>query len=134
MAGYSTNPLYKKLGMKPGFTIKLVNAPKHYEALIGDFMEQMTLKNKADVDLDLIHFFTNKTNELEQLLPQLKMQIKKNGIIWISWYKKSAGKPTELNENIIRDTALSTGLVDAKVCAVDEDWSGLKCVYRLADR
>lgn len=134
MAGYSTNPLYKKLGMKPGFTIRLVNAPEHYEALIGDFMEQMTLKNKADADLDLIHFFTNKTSELEQLLPQLKMQIKKNGIIWVSWYKKSAGKPTELNENIIRDTALSIGLVDVKVCAVDEDWSGLKCVYRLADR
>ena len=72
--------------------------------------------------------------EFEKMLPVLKSEIEKNGSIWISWYKKSTKKPTELNEDIIRGTALVIGLVDVKVCAVDNDWSGLKLVYRLKDR
>lgn len=134
-AGYSSNPLYKKLGLKEGMSVKLVNAPAHYTDLIGsDFYKTLHIQNKAIAGLDLIHLFTNKRDELEAMLPRLMEQIKKNGIIWGSWYKKSAGKPTELTENIIRDIALSAGLVDVKVCAVDEGWSGLKLVYRLKYR
>lgn len=133
-AGYSKNPLYKKLGLKPGFIAKLINEPDNYEKLIGDFMQSLTIKNNDKTNLDFIHFFTNSISELEKKLPALKNQIKKDGTIWISWYKKSAGKPTELTENIIRDTALAIGLVDVKVCAVDDDWSGLKLVFRLKDR
>lgn len=133
-SGYSANPLFKKLGFKEGFTVKLVHAPAHYRELIGDDYDTLQIKNTATTGLDLVHFFTNSLAELEKQLPMLKEQIKKNGTIWISWYKKSAGKPTELTENIIRDTALAAGLVDVKVCAVDEEWSGLKLVYRLKDR
>lgn len=135
VAGYSSNPLYKKLGLKEGMSVRLVEAPAHYADLIGrDFYKTLIIKNTAANDLDLIHLFTNKRVELETMLPRLMEQIKKNGTIWVSWYKKSAGKQTKLTENIIRDIALGIGLVDVKVCAVDEDWSGLKLVYRLKDR
>ena len=133
-AGYSPNPLYKKLGLKEGQMVKLVNAPADYDNLIGDIAGKLVVKNRATGGLDFIHLFTNSEKELLQKLPLLKEQIKKDGTIWISWYKKSAGKATELTENTIRDTALEMGLVDVKVCAVDEEWSGLKLVYRLKDR
>jgi hypothetical protein len=133
-AGYSTNPLYKKLGLKEGITVKLVHAPWHYPELIGEMFEKLNLKNTATKDVDFIHFFTNSLAEVAGQLPALKQQIKKDGAIWISWYKMSAGKPTELTENIIRNIGLAARLVDVKVCAVDEEWSGLKFVYRLTDR
>jgi hypothetical protein len=96
-------------------------------------MEGLVVKDKGS-DLDFIHLFTNSLNELEAALPHIKEQIKKSGTIWVSWYKKSAKKETELTENVIRDLALANGLVDVKVCAIDDDWSGLKLVYRLSDR
>jgi len=134
MAGYSTNPLFKKLGLKENHTIKPVHAPAHYPALLGDAWAGLQVKPGATADLDFIHLFTNNLAELEKALPELMQQIKKNGMIWISWYKKAARKPTELTEDIIRNTALACGLVDVKVCAIDDEWSGLKLVYRLADR
>lgn len=135
MAGYAPDPLSKKLGLKEGFTVKLVNAPAHYGELIGDVaMASIYVKNRASAGIDLIHFFTNSVNELDTKLPQLMKQIRKDGAIWVSWYKKTSGKATELTENLIRDRALSAGLVDVKVCAVDDDWSALKLVYRLKDR
>jgi hypothetical protein len=133
-AGYSANPLYKKLGLKDGFTVKLINEPQDYVELIGEFFGKLSIKNKATQDLDFIHLFTNSIAELEVILPKIKEEIRKDGTIWVSWYKKSAGKPTELTENTIRDLALAIGLVDVKVCAVDERWSGLKLVFRLKDR
>lgn len=134
MAGYSPNPLSKKLGYKEGFVIRLIHAPENYDALTDGVANQLKVAGAKAKDIDLIHFFTNSLDELQTQLPLLTQQIKKNGTIWISWYKKSAKKPTELNENLIRDIALSIGLVDVKVCAVDDDWSGLKLVYRLVDR
>lgn len=134
MAGYSPNALFKKLGLKEGYAIKLVHPPANYADLIGDAMVSLSVKNRATDGLDFIHFFTNSRAELEAELPKLKEQIKKSGTIWISWYKKSAKMNTELTENIIRDKALAVGLVDVKVCAVDEQWSGLKLVFRLTDR
>jgi hypothetical protein len=133
-AGYSSNPLYKKLGLKEGFTVKLINPPNNYKDLIEPISKQLVFNNKATTDLDFIHFFTNAVKDLERQLPLLKQQIKKNGIIWISWYKQNAKKPTELSENNIRDIGLAIGLVDVKVCAVDENWSGLKLVFRVKDR
>ena len=134
MTGYSNTPLFKKLGMKEGAKVKLINAPENYPVLIGAFIDQLIISNKATTDLDLIHFFTNSQQEFGKVLPGLKLQIKKNGMIWVSWYKKGAGKHTELTEHIVRDTALAIGLVDVKVCAVDQDWSGLKLVFRVKDR
>ncbi len=133
-AEYSNTPLFKKLGLKEGCTFKTIHAPAHYKELLGDAAEQISFKQRAIKDLDIIHFFTNNQKELTTLLPVLMQQISKNGAIWISWYKKASGKATELNDNIVRETALAIGLVDVKVCAVDEDWSGLKLVYRLKDR
>ncbi len=133
-AGYSTNPLYKKLGIKEGATALFINAPTNYNDLIGDIADTLITASQKATGIDFIHFFTNSRKELATTLPRLMQQIKKDGTIWVSWYKKSAGKPTELNENLIRDTALSIGLVDVKVCAVNEDWSGLKLVFRLKDR
>ena len=133
-AGYSANPLFKKLGLKDGFSVKLVNPPVNYKKLIGDISNQITFADNAAADLDFVHFFTNSQTEFENVLPKIKEKIKKDGTIWVSWYKKSSGKVTELTENMIRDTALATGLVDVKVCAVDDDWSGLKLDFRLKDR
>ncbi len=132
-AGYSPSPLYKKLGLKEGFVVRIINAPSDYHALLGGIVGSLQFSDTGP-ELDFIHLFTNNLSELERELPLLKQQIKKNGAIWVSWYKKSAGKPTGLTENSIRDTALATGLVDVKVCAVDEHWSGLKLVFRLKDR
>ncbi|MFI5193425.1 MAG: DUF3052 family protein [Chitinophagales bacterium] len=133
-AGYSSNPLYKKLGLKEGHWVKVIHPPAGYKDLLAEISGKLVFKNKDEANLDLIHFFTNSTEELEEVLPCLKSQIKKNGAIWVSWYKKSAGKPVGITENIIRCTALAIGLVDMKVCAVDENWSALKLVFRLADR
>jgi len=132
-AGYSSTPLFKKLGFKEGYAVKLIDPPSKYNKLIGDIIKEVELTN-AKKDIDLIHFFVNKTKDLEKQLPLLMKQIKKNGMIWVSWYKKSAKKPSELDDNIIRDAGLAIGLVDVKVCAVDEEWSALKFVYRLKDR
>ena len=132
-AGYSSTPLYKKLGIKEGFKIKLINPPANYNKLLGDIVKQITITTQKE-QVNFIHLFTNSIKELESKLPVLKNEIEKDGMIWVSWYKKSAKKPTELDENIVRDTALALGLVDVKVCAVDDEWSGLKLVYRLKDR
>lgn len=129
-AGYSGTPLHQKLGIKEGFTVRLINAPRHYKELISG----VKVVYKTGGTVDLIHFFTNSAVELEKVLPVIKLDIKKDGMIWVSWYKKASGKPTKVTENMVRNTALAVGLVDVKVCAIDEDWSGLKLVYRLKDR
>ena len=134
MAGYSPNPLFKKLGLKEGQTVRLINPPANYDILIGEGIKSLVVRRNAGEDVNFIHLFTNKLSELQMLLPRLKNEIRKDGSIWISWYKKSAKQETELTENIIRDIALHEGLVDVKVCAIDDLWSGLKLVYRLKDR
>ena len=134
MAGYSVNPLSKKLGLKEGQTVKLINPPLNYAVMIGDVVDRLIVDNEAERELDFIHLFTNSWSELEEALPTLKAQIKRSGSIWVSWYKKSAKMATELSEDLIREHALAAGLVDVKVCAVDEQWSALKLVFRLTDR
>ncbi|MDB5229851.1 MAG: hypothetical protein JWN76_656 [Chitinophagaceae bacterium] len=132
-AGYSSTPLFKKLGLKPKMNVLFINAPEAYKEYISEIYNDVQI-SKQKKELDFVHLFTNKISEFERQLKQLKDAIKKDGTIWVSWYKKAAKKPTELTEDIIRDTALAIGLVDVKVCAVDEEWSGLKLVYRLKDR
>ena len=132
--GYSGNPLFRKLGLREGFHVKLFHAPDNYRQLIPEIYDKLIIHEQTGKDLDFIHFFPKNLDELEKFLPILKTEIKKSGMIWISWYKTSSGMKTELSENLIRGTALAVGLVDIKVCAIDEDWSGLKLVYRLKDR
>src|SRR5215213_5861598 len=129
-AGYSGTPLAKKLGYKPGFLVSLVNAPGNYEKLVEPLPENVILKNDATPNSDLLHFFTNSRDELFRGLAGYRKAIKQDGTIWVSWYKKAAKLPTEITEDTVREAAFPLGLVDVKVCAVDEKWSGLKLVIR----
>jgi len=131
--GYSKTPLAKKLGIKPGIKLKLVNAPDYYFDLFSDMPEGVDMSDE-NRNVDIIHFFTKDQKELTTLLPKLKKAIVRNGIIWVSWPKKSAKVVGDVSENLIREIALNIGLVDIKVCAVDEIWSGLKLVIPVKDR
>ena len=127
-AGYSGTPLAKKLGIKPGFYIKLVNAPDYYLSLFTDLPGGLNFENNIKTKKDLIHFFISEMAEYLAVLPGLKNQIKPNGTIWVSWPKKASGVISDVTENKVRDYAIQTGLVDIKVCAVDATWSALKLV------
>jgi len=133
-AGYSGTQLAKKLGIKGDFHIDLINAPEYYLCLFTDLPANLYFENDKDAKLDLIHFFTKSHEEYKSILPQLMNRIKPNGSIWVSWPKKSSKVPTDITEDIIRNFALQNGLVDIKVCAVDETWSGLKLVIPVKDR
>jgi hypothetical protein len=130
-AGYSETPLLKKLGVKPEYKLTLINEPKNYfELLEADVHEQVCKKNELP---DLVHLFVRSKKEFEIEIKRLFPVIRKNPgiIIWISWYKKSSGMPTDITEDVIRNLALKNNLVDVKVCAVSEIWSGLKLVVPL---
>lgn len=132
-AGYSGTTLAKKLGIKNGFHISLINAPEYYFELFTDLPTDLYFEDKETVKIDLIHFFTKSKDEYIRLLPGLKDRIKPNGIIWASWPKKASKVPTDITEDIIRNFAIQTCLVDIKVCAVDDTWSGLKLVIPVKD-
>jgi hypothetical protein len=132
-AGYSGTPLAKKLGIKPGFRLKLINAPGRYFSLFTDMPPDIKI-TEMEIHIDLIHFFTKSRDEFIAQLPLLKNQIKPNGTIWVSWPKKASKVVTDITEDTIRNYALQTGLVDIKVCAVDEVWSGLKLVIPVKER
>jgi hypothetical protein len=132
-AGYSGTPLAKKLGIKEGSTISLFHQPGYYFELFTDFPENVEVVNKL-LNVDLVHYFTKDKEQLERDISTLKNQIKSNGMIWISWPKKSSKVKTDITEDLVRSIALKNGLVDVKVCAVDETWSGLKLVIPVKDR
>ena len=134
IAGYSQSPLAKKPGIKPGFRIRLVNVPTHYFSLFSDFPDEVQQLKDKKSRKDLIHYFSTKSEQLENDMPALRKEIEENGMIWISWPKKSSKVETDLDENVVRNIALYNGLVDVKICAVDETWSALKLVIRLKDR
>ncbi|MEO7212176.1 DUF3052 family protein [Mucilaginibacter sp.] len=133
-AGYSVTPLAKKLGIRSGFNVRLINQPAHYFDLFADMPPDIVLVDDNETTVNLIHFFTKEYSELVSILPILRQQITQDGIIWVSWPKKASKVITDVTEDKIRDLALQTGLVDVKVCAVDEVWSGLKLVIRVKDR
>lgn len=133
-AGYSGTPLTKKLGIKPGSTVLPVDAPDDYLELLRPLPEGVVLLDAAQSGVDIVHLFTNSRDELSSRLARLREVIKQDGTIWVSWYKKAAKLPTEITEDTVRDAALPLGLVDVKVCAVDDRWSGLKLVIRRENR
>jgi len=133
-AGYSGTPLAKKLGIKAGFAMRLVNAPTYYFGLFTDLPELISLSDDPAVEKDFIHFFTKSNEDYIKTRPMLKKEIKPNGMIWVSWPKKASKVVTDVTENLVRNYALKIGLVDIKVCAVDETWSGLKLVIPVKDR
>ncbi|MCK6629185.1 MAG: DUF3052 domain-containing protein [Anaerolineae bacterium] len=134
MAGYSKTPLLKKLGIKPGSRLIMLNAPQNYVQTLGELPENITIAAALAGPLDFIHFFTTRRDALAAEFPRLKQALDPAGMLWISWPKRAAKVETDLTEDIIRAIGLANGLVDVKVAAVDEVWSGLKFVFRLKDR
>jgi hypothetical protein len=133
-AGYSGTPLPKKLGIKPGDSVVLLNAPHGYKKALGEVPDGVKFASSIGTDHNLIHIFTTSREDLEKELPRLMKKIAQNGMIWVSWPKKASGVKTDITEDVVRDTALALGMVDVKVCAVDETWSGLKLVIRVENR
>lgn len=135
-SGYSGTPLAKKLGMKEGHSVLVVNAPGDYLRLVEPVPDRVTIAENTQAagrrsdGVDIVHLFTNSRDELFWELARLRNVIKQDGMIWVSWYKKAAKLPTEITEDTVREAAFPLGLVDVKVCAVDEKWSGLKVVIR----
>jgi Protein of unknown function (DUF3052) len=134
MAGYSGTPLAQKLGIKPGATVILIGPPTNYRNLLGTLPNSVEFSSRAEHGSNFVHFFTRRRSELEKKLSILRRKISDTGTIWVSWPKKSAGVPTDITEDTIREVALPLGLVDVKVCAVDETWSGLKLMIRRENR
>ena len=134
-AGYSGTPLIRKLGLKAGFHILLVNEPAHYRKLIGEWPEDVKVYDEKKPDsLDFIHLFTQDKAHLKAEILRIKPLLSKKGMLWVSWPKGSSKLSTEVNGNDVREIGLATGLVDVKVAAIDSDWSGLKFVFRKEDR
>ena len=134
-AGYSGTPLAKKLGIQPGFRVFADNAPDNYQELLAPLPDDVAFVNQIEDDLDLIHLFTDRAKELAAKLKRYVKKIKVNGTIWVSWPKKASQVPTDITENGIRTIIQKDDvLVDVKVCAVDEVWSGLKLVIRVEKR
>lgn len=129
MAGYSETPLPKKLGLKPEARSYFVDAPTGYVRRLG-----AEPSRRLTGPLDFIQAFAHSRASLERRLPALSKALAPDGALWISWPKGSSGVKTDLNENGVRELGLANGMVDVKVCAVDDTWSGLKFVFRLKDR
>jgi hypothetical protein len=127
-AGYSGTTLAKKLGLKPGMRVMVCDEPANYWELVGHDLMDFRFGEK---NRDFIHFFTEGQFMFRLFLPILAKLLKPDGMIWVSWPKKSSVVPSDMTEDVIRDVCLPMGLVDVKVCAVDETWSGLKLVWRV---
>ena len=134
MPGYSGTPLPKKLGIKDGFRVVLVDAPKDVIAELKQTLAKCEMARDGKTPIDFAMFFTKSGAALTKEFSRLSKQLTPAGMLWVSWPKKSSGVPTDITENIIREIGLAAGLVDVKVCAVTEVWSGLKFVRRLKDR
>jgi hypothetical protein len=128
MAGYSGKSLVQKLGIQPGFCIFVDGAPAAYGDIVGPLPADVTVAKRLKAPLDMVHLFAKQTAGLAGKLRRSRDAIEPDGMIWVSWPKKSSGVATDLTDVVVRDTALPLGLVDIKVCAIDEVWSGLKFV------
>lgn len=142
MARYSKTPLAKKLGIREGLTVHLVHGPESYDDLVALLPDGATIRrcdaSELPEDVELIHLFAEQSDILDRDLPPAKKALAPDGVLWISWLKKAAqkslGVESDLDGGKVRKAGLEAGLVDVKVCAVDDSWSGHKFVYRLEDR
>jgi hypothetical protein len=133
-AGYSGTPLVKKLGIKPGHRLRAAGAPRHYWKLLAGLPDDVVRCGPRHGNLDVVHVFVTRAGDLRRRLPGFRQRIVLNGMIWVSWPKKFSGVESDVTEDVVREVAFANRLVDVKVCAVDEVWSGLKLVIRKADR
>jgi Protein of unknown function (DUF3052) len=129
-AGYSGTPLAKKLGFKPGFAAAYVAAPDDFDELLGELPDGVTVRRRLSGPLDLIVCFVTARRDLEKRLATLRAALAPDGMLWIAWPKRASGVATDMTENVVREVALPTGLVDTKVAAIDQTWSGLRLVIR----
>jgi hypothetical protein len=134
MAGYSGTPLAKKLGIKEGSRVALLNAPKDFQSELGELPDNVQFIKRPTKSLDIILLFVLSERALVLDFARLAAKLTANGMLWIAWPKKSSGITTDLSEQRVRQIGLDAGLVDVKICAIDDVWSGLKFVYRLKDR
>jgi len=133
MAGYSETPIVKKIGIKEGFKFLIVNAPNDFEPQL-ELPERVTVNGKSKKPSDFVLLFVKSRHALAREFSRYSAKLTPPGMLWVSWPKKTSGVQSDLNENIVRDIGLAKGMVDVKVCAIDEVWSGLKFVFRLQDR
>ncbi|HEV8428539.1 MAG TPA: hypothetical protein VGQ41_11620 [Pyrinomonadaceae bacterium] len=134
MAGYSGTPLVKKIGIKEGSRVALVNAPKDFQSELAELPDKVEFVQRSDKSLDIILFFVLSERALAKDFAKLAAGLTANGMIWIAWPKKSSGVGTDLSFERVQRIGLDAGLVDVKICAINDTWSGLKFVYRLKDR
>jgi hypothetical protein len=128
MAGASGKPVVEKLGIKPGFCIFAAGAPQAYQDIVGKLPAGVTIAAVLKAPLDMVHVFALEAKGLAARLRSARDAITPDGMVWVSWPKKSSGIATDLGDVVVRQTALPLGLVDIKVCAIDDTWSGLKFV------
>lgn len=133
-AGYSGTPLVRKLGIKAGARLALIGAPDGFPAELGELPEDVSVRSRSRGPLDVIVAFFVRRSDLESRLPVLARALDPAGGLWVAWPKRASGVETDLSENVVRGLGLTGGLVDNKVCAIDEVWSGLRFVYRIRDR
>jgi hypothetical protein len=134
MAGYSSTPLPKKLGIKEQSRIAFVNAPKEFESYLGPLPASAEIVKRLTKPLDIILLFVTVERALAKDFAKFADKLATNGMIWVAWPKKSSGVETDLSFERVQRIGLDAGLVDVKICAIDETWSGLKFVFRLKDR
>jgi hypothetical protein len=134
MSGYSGTPLAKKLGIRAGARLFVHAAPDNYRELLAPLPEDLTWLGRVDTSVDLAHLFATRRADLRTQLLRARRDMRDDAVIWVSWPKKSSGVASDITEDVVRELALPTGLVDIKVCAVDETWSGLKLMIRRSER
>ncbi len=134
MAGYSKRPLVAKLGLKEGAQAAFLGAPEHFETLLGPLPEGVEVRYDLRSVRDYIHLFVTDARALEARLAAVRRKLRDDGMVWVSWPKKTSSLPSDLDGGAVRRLGQAAGLVDVKVCAVDDDWSGHKFVVPVADR
>ena len=133
-AGYSGTPLAAKLGIKAGSKVVALGAPKNYKRLLAPVPQGVAFGTRVSPATDVVHVFTAIRAELATAIPKILASLRPDAALWVSWPKKASKVPTDITEDTIRGVALPLGLVDVKVCAVDDTWSGLKLVIRKENR
>ena len=133
-AGYSGTPLPRKLGIKPGARVAFPQAPDGFRRTLGELPDRVSVRSRVRGPLDVVVFFTASRSELERRIEGLMAALEPAGGLWIAWPKRTSGMPTDVTEDVVRQVALPLGLVDNKVAAIDETWSGLRLVIRLRHR
>ena len=133
-AGYSKTPTARKLGLTPERRVCVLNAPKKYSDLVDGLPKGITIGDRLNQPADIVHVFVTRQAELTSRIQLMRKAIAPDGALWVSWPKKASKVPTDVTEDTIRALALASGLVDVKVCAIDDVWSGLKLVIPVAAR